>query len=62
VADLRSKNSKIRELFCLEQHVKQSKTEEKVDLTHLEGTGRVSTMIIDWEKQRKLIRGLIPSQ
>jgi hypothetical protein len=47
VADLRSENSKISELFFLGKHVKQSKTVEKVDLTHLEGMCRVSTMIIE---------------
>jgi hypothetical protein len=62
VADLRSENSKISELFFLGQRVKQSKTVEKVDLAHLEGTCRVSTMIIGWKKKRKLLKGLIPSQ
>jgi hypothetical protein len=53
VADLRSKNSKISELFCLGQHVKQFKMVEKVDLAHLEGSCRVSTMIIEWKKTKK---------
>jgi hypothetical protein len=61
VADLRSENSKINELFCLGQRVKQCKTVEKDDLTHFEGTCRVSTMIIEWKKQSKILTGLIPT-
>jgi hypothetical protein len=56
------KTQKISKLFCLGQRVKLSKTVEKVDLTHLEGTYRVSAMIIEWKKKRKLLKGLIPSQ